>query len=285
LKIITYQDIGPFLERVQCTLETEEATNSLILGVSLQLKDIPNKYEGRPCLKTVQQGGILQLIAVMTPPFNLVIFSSTASPANAYEVLIRNLIAENWDVPGVIGLAPTASEFAQVWKKISKQEVSLHMRQGGYELRQVIPPQVTSGELRLAVEDDTETVVRWVHAFQHEIFGDDNWDVARRGAEVKIQAGDVYLWELDGRPVSIAAKTRPTKNGISIGLVYTPAEHRRHGYASACVATLSQLLLDQGYQFCALFTDLDNPTSNHIYQEIGYRHLYDYYEYRFRPAG
>ena len=60
-------------------------------------------------------------------------------------------------------------------------------------------------------------------------------------------------------------------NGIAIGGVYTPPESRGHGYASACVAALSQRQLDAGRAFCALYTDLANPTSNSIYQKIGYR--------------
>jgi predicted GNAT family acetyltransferase len=284
MKTTTYQDIDSFLERVQSTLEEDEATNSLMLGVALQLKDTPAKYESTPCLKTVEQAEKLLLIAVMTPPFNLLIFSPFTAPTEAYQVLIGELISEGWDVPGVTGPATTATEFAQNWGAITGQNISLHMSQGVYELRQVIPAEETVGEFRLAVEEDMEDVVKWVHGFQYEIFGEDDWQAARRGAEMKIKAGDVFLWDVGNQPVSIAAKTRPTKNGISIGLVYTPTEHRRHGYATACVACLSQLLLDQGYQFCALFTDLANPTSNQIYQQIGYRQLCDYYEYRFKSA-
>jgi hypothetical protein len=62
-------------------------------------------------------------------------------------------------------------------------------------------------------------------------------------------------------------------------MVYTPPELRRRGYASHCVAELSRALLAEGYDFCALFTDLANPTSNHIYQEIGYRPVCDYDSY------
>ena len=53
--------------------------------------------------------------------------------------------------------------------------------------------------------------------------------------------------------------------------MYTPPEYRRKGYASSCVAALSKTLLDKGYQYCFLFTDLANPTSNSIYQKIGYK--------------
>ncbi len=33
--------------------------------------------------------------------------------------------------------------------------------------------------------------------------------------------------------------------------------------------------------FCFLFTDLANPTSNHIYQTIGYEPVRDFEAYRF----
>ena len=75
--------------------------------------------------------------------------------------------------------------------------------------------------------------------------------------------------------MSLAVSKGPTPNGIRIGPVYTPPEQRGHGYASACTATLSQMMLDSGYRYCFLFTDLSNPTSNSIYQKIGYRPVID----------
>ena len=58
--------------------------------------------------------------------------------------------------------------------------------------------------------------------------------------------------------------------------VYTPQPLRRRGYASAVVAELSQRELDAGQSWCSLFTDADNPTSNHIYTEIGYEPRCDF---------
>ncbi|MFJ9500076.1 GNAT family N-acetyltransferase [Brevibacillus centrosporus] len=60
-----------------------------------------------------------------------------------------------------------------------------------------------------------------------------------------------------------------------------PLSRRKNGYASTCVAILSQQLLDAGYQFCSLYTDLANPTSNRIYQAIGYRPIQDSVVLRF----
>ncbi len=79
----------------------------------------------------------------------------------------------------------------------------------------------------------------------------------------------------------MAGKSRPTAHGISVGPVYTPPSLRGRGYATALVAELSQHLLDSGYQFTTLFTDLANPTSNSIYQKIGYQPVCDFTEYAF----
>jgi hypothetical protein len=79
--------------------------------------------------------------------------------------------------------------------------------------------------------------------------------------------------------------TPGSPRGMRVGSVFTPAEHRRKGYASALAAAVSQRILDSGCEFASLYTDLANPTSNHIYQEIGYRAVCDFDEYRFEAAG
>ena len=76
-------------------------------------------------------------------------------------------------------------------------------------------------------------------------------------------------------PTCFAGFGGRTPNGIRIGPVYTPPEQRRRGYGSALTAALTQQLLDGGRRFCFLFTDLANPTSNSIYQRIGYRPVTD----------
>ena len=79
----------------------------------------------------------------------------------------------------------------------------------------------------------------------------------------------------------MASSNRPTPNGIAVNLVYTPPEKRGRGYATACVAGVSQRQLDGGKTFCTLFTDLANPTSNAVYQRVGYQPLADFAEITF----
>jgi predicted GNAT family acetyltransferase len=49
-------------------------------------------------------------------------------------------------------------------------------------------------------------------------------------------------------------------------------------YAGSAVAAASRRALAQGAERCMLFTDLDNPTSNKIYAEVGYRRTDDWEE-------
>ena len=100
-------------------------------------------------------------------------------------------------------------------------------------------------------------------------------------AQAKINKGTLFIWEDEGVPVALTAATRPTLSGIAINSVYTPPEFRKKGYASNLVAHVSQLMLEKGYQYCTLFTDKANPTSNKIYQEIGYREVTEFREVIF----
>jgi predicted GNAT family acetyltransferase len=95
----------------------------------------------------------------------------------------------------------------------------------------------------------------------------------------RLRRGRLYVWDDDG-PRTMAAWAGKTPHGVRVNFVYTPPESRGQGYASACVAALSQRLLDEGNDFCCLYTDLSNPISNSIYQKIGYRPVSDSGFYR-----
>ncbi|MGP8065709.1 MAG: GNAT family N-acetyltransferase, partial [Acidimicrobiales bacterium] len=99
---------------------------------------------------------------------------------------------------------------------------------------------------------------------------------ARPFVRERVAAGLAWLWEdADGAPASLAARHQPAAGVSRIGPVYTPLEHRRFGYGAAATASCSQHALDTDSASTVLFSDLDNPTSNDIYQKIGYTPLED----------
>jgi predicted GNAT family acetyltransferase len=98
-----------------------------------------------------------------------------------------------------------------------------------------------------------------------------------------IASGRLFFWVDDGNARAMVATTRETRSGCAVNTVYTPPQFRRRGYATAAVATLSEMLLESGRRFCCLYTDLANPTSNSIYAKIGYRPIRDDAEIAFEP--
>jgi predicted GNAT family acetyltransferase len=282
--ITTYMQASDFLARTRAELERNEVLNGLPLGIALHVQKFPERSELPPYLATVEDEGKLILAAVMTPPFRLIVASNqTEAFGEAPSLLIHHLRDHGWPVPGVIGPTPLSDLFAQTWTSLTGEVSHLRTRERLFELRYVIAPRPGPGSLRLATPDDTALVVRWIKAFQEEALRTSLSDEeAASWAQTRIGTGEVYLWVLpDGSIVSLLATTRPLWRVISIAYVYTPPELRGHGYASRSVAALSQHLLDSGWERCSLYTDLSNPTSNTIYQQLGYRPVHDFNEYDF----
>ena len=100
----------------------------------------------------------------------------------------------------------------------------------------------------------------------------------------RITAGRVWFWEDEhGERVHLTGVNPPSYGVARVGPVYTPKAHRGRGYASAAVAGVSQAILDGGARAC-LFTDQANPTSNKIYEALGYRAVVDMANLRVVPA-
>jgi uncharacterized protein len=287
--LTTYQNAPEFVQRTRPTLEKNEVANSLILGITLGLANAPADRRSAFYLATVEdEEHTLLAAACMTPPYNIALYSNNSSgDEEAFALLAQNLQDNNWSVPGAIGTGQVIGNFAQIWSRRTGQRYKEGMRQRIFELSQVLPPRRVEGTLRVATESDLELISQWAVAFNQEALHKSDSPAVRQEAEHRVRKQMIYVWELpDGRIVTMAGKTRPISQVISIALVYTPPAYRGAGYASNCVAALSQHLLDEGWKTCSLVTDLANPTSNSIYQKIGYRPVCDLTEYVFaaRPA-
>lgn len=277
-----HPDAKAFLAAAGAMLYARETVNNLILGVSERLLNEPTAYQN-PFFATVSgDDGVVILATVMTPPHNLILAGEVQAEA-VFPILIDHLKTHPIQIPGVIAQDEMAERFTKVWTDLvgNPCEMSMHMRV--YELRQVRCSESPRGRFQKANPLDIPTIAKWIQAFEQEALGKSQ-GVDRAQAEKLVAAGKMFTWVADDTLVSVATKNRPIAHSITIGGVYTPPEHRRQGYAGALVANLSQYLLDEGYQFVNLFTDLSNPTSNKIYQEIGYHPVCDFLAYRFNKA-
>ena len=261
-------DAGVFLDRSQGFLMRDEAENVLMLGLA-------SRRPEDALLLTVERKRELVMAALQSGR-NLIV---SRGPASAVEVLVDHLTANGTSLPGVTGPVEDAGRFSDLWCARTGQGARLHMTTRVYQITEVVPPARPSGVFRQAAASDVSLLAKWNEAFNVETRLDDT----RPGKEVvkgPVGEGRMYVWE-DGVPVSTAGWAGLTPGGVRIGYVYTPPEYRGRGYASACVADLSQLLLDRGRRFCALFTDLANPVSNRIYARLGYKPVCDFAEYNF----
>ena len=165
------------------------------------------------------------------------------------------------------------------------------MGQGVFSLERVRPVPQASGRARPAERGDRALILEWLETFTAEALPEETFDreQTERGVSRRLEAGDgdagIWLWEDGGHAVALAAYGGPTPDGIRLGPVYTPAEHRRRGYATGLVAAVSSWLLEHGRRRCYLYTDLANPTSNGIYRRIGYEQVAESAEYGYEPAG
>lgn len=280
MQLMRYDSPDEFLAKAQPYLEQEEVVNGLLLGIALRLQAGENRTGERPYLTIVSDEEGIVGTAVMTPPRNLLLYSDREKVGTFVEAIAQNLLAEGWTLPGVLAPAAVSLAFAEAWQRETGRPYHAGMRERVYELRQVNQISWPSGSLQLAEETHIPLVTKWLTGFYKDVGLTHELTYPEERATELIGNKKLYFWQ-DNQPVSMAISSRPTTNGITVTLVYTPPEFRRSGYATACVAALSQLLLDEGYQYCTLFTDLANPTSNHIYQEIGYKPRADFDEYRF----
>jgi hypothetical protein len=275
----------PFLAAASTLLAEDEPRHNIVYGICSTLLDSPHAYSAFRGF-VVEAGGEVVAAAMMTPPFNVVVPRPRTTQALGF--LARELHRLGVVVPGVTGALPEADDFTAAWEQAAGIEHSTRMRLGIYQATAARVPDGVPGEMRFAGVEDRELCVDWWQAFEAESIPE---GAARTEAGANVDRrlssprSGIALWELDGA-VSAAGFGGPTPNGIRIGPVYTPPELRRRGYASALVARLTEHLLTGDARFCFLYTDLANPTSNRIYQDVGYEWVAESVDYAFdAPTG
>lgn len=282
LTVRRYRDVDAFREAVEPFLLADEAANGLPLGLFAGLE--VGEWRA-PYLALVARGDRIALVAMRTPPHALIL-CRPADPA-AFAPLIADLTDALGPerLPGVLGEAEAARAFAIAWSERRGVEARRGMAQRIYRCAHVEPPTGVEGELRTVTETDRPLIAQWLEGFHHETRVGEGL-AAEEAADrwVRSPVRTMWFWEARGTPVAMVGASGPTPRGIRISAVYTPPEHRRKGYASAAVAEATRRMLAEGREFCTLFTDLANPTSNKIYRQVGYRPVIDVASYAFGAA-
>jgi ribosomal protein S18 acetylase RimI-like enzyme len=205
-------------------------------------------------------GGEIGGVLLQTPP-HPVLFSEIppeAGPAAATALAGRPL-------PGVNLQAGAVDAFTSRWSR----PFTVHMRTRLYRLESLTPPPAPAGAARTATAADRDLLLRWTDGF-HEDIGERGQNIAGQVDDL-LEFGGVTLWESGGEPVSMAGRSRAAAGMARILNVYTPPDQRGHGFGGAATVAATRAALDEGVQEVVLFTDQANPTSNGLYQRLGFR--------------
>lgn len=227
--------------------------------------------------------------AFRTAPFGLSLGPMSAESAS---VLARKVATVDDVFPWILGPEEIVEAFLVAYRTEGTEGSGRVAKRTRRDLIYVIDklsmPRA-EGTARLATIEDFDLAFEWYVAFSTLMDGvaptpDEN---DRASLSATLRAGRLRFWCVDGTPVSMAGHAVPveTPRGVvvRVGPVFTPEESRRHGFGVAVTAALTANLLEQGFKVM-LYADADNPTSNSIYQTIGYQLLQEIARYELSPA-
>jgi GNAT superfamily N-acetyltransferase len=274
----TTRAVDEFLAEAGDFLRAEPARNTVILSVTenLRVRNVVGKTGDEPLLGWWRPGpagnpGAVGGAFLHTPGFPVFL---TSMPSEAVAGLAGELAASGRRIGGVNAEAQAAEAFAGAWRQRTGDAAHLHRLMRLYRLGTLVRPNPgPEGKPRVAGEQDRDLLIEWSGAFVREV-GDEEHDVAA-AVDERLGYGGLTVWEVAGAATSMAGITRIVRAVARVGPVYTPPELRGRGYAGGTTAAVSQAALDAGAAEVVLYTDLANPTSNALYERLGYRPVED----------
>ena len=262
------QTAGPveFLEATSALRAADPVRTNILGSIALSVID-GRAYEREFWFVAEDEDGEVVGAACWTLPHKLVL-----GPWASDVVRAIGAAAAATDVPVHGAIVPVRLADA-VAEGVGRRGVP-HMGERILALGDYVAPAPVPGLPRAVTLDDVDEVEKWITEFVTEagVLSVDNRAAARSSV------GRLWFWEVNGVPVSMAghASLVETPGAVvaRIGPVYTPPAYRGRRYGSAVTAAVVELLLPQ-VDAVMLFTDASNPTSNAIYERLGFRHVAD----------
>lgn len=275
VQIKVYDDPSNFYAEVISALNEERAMNNLLIGLGLQFAsgDSAGCHYQAAAFRNGHCVGVCMLSSPSSGVANLIVSAAAEDVVRSHgQRFIEAQSQGDLVFTGVVGEVETVGRYERFFSE-QGYRVTNEMGQGIYRCTSVaMPPHPERLIVRMATPSDRSQVSQWLAAFAHEAVpqdGEKDWDAI---VDAKIAAGRQWVLEDTDQQelVSMASTSRATTSTICIGAVFTPKAKRGKGYGSLVTGFVSQFHLAEGKDEVQLYTDLANPTSNKIYQNIGY---------------
>ncbi|MFD7456924.1 MULTISPECIES: GNAT family N-acetyltransferase [unclassified Streptomyces] len=275
------EDVDDFLARAGDFLRSRPVLHTMPLSVTEKLRTLGAAAYGTPgpVFGRLERAGEVGAVFYRFPSRGL---SVTALTPGQADTLAAHLVDLGYSLPFVSADHSTAAAFTEAWQRRTGATPTLRVRLHLYRLGTLTPPEpFPEGGGRLVGERDHEHLMRWCREFAADV-GEAVTIDAASWAGTRFAEKSYTFWETpDGTPVSMAGANPMVAGQVRVDPVYTPAHLRGRGYAGAVTVEVSRAALDAGAKEVVLFTNAANPTSNALYQRIGYRRVTDFAVYDF----
>ncbi|MBQ2835520.1 MAG: GNAT family N-acetyltransferase [Clostridia bacterium] len=269
MRFVRYEKVEEFMkENFELILE-KEWLNCLMVGNCLEAQKTGT--DGW-LLAKVTQNTKTELMMLYRKPWKLIMYSPTENLSEElYKFAAEEVYKRDNNLLGVNAETEIANKFAKYYCEVANKKYRLHTPMKILVLEKMLPMQkANEATFRQATEDDRKILTKYIKQFNEEALTQEMTDEeANKKCKAYLERG-YYVLEKDKKIVSQAVIGRELIKGKSVSGVYTPKEERGKGYAYNLVYTLSKKCLDEGAKYCVLYTDAENPISNHVYEKIGY---------------
>jgi len=256
-------------------------TCAFIQGLAYSLCNDPSQYKQEPLLAFLEENGKDKIAIFMTEPWPIVLYSEKNVSETEIEFICDFLIEKKLKIPAINAPITLSELFSEIWCKKNHCSKEKNIEMILYCLEEIKSIESTTGFLQIADSSMKNILIEWSEKFNQDLRLHMEKSYIEHHVDFVIKNKHAFVWIDNKVPVSMTFYERPFDQGVFIGYVYTPPQYRRKGYATNCVYQVSKNYLEKKYSFCSLFTDKKNPTTNDIYQRIGYQPITEYVNYNF----
>lgn len=274
MEFIKYDDIKKFADDNLELLLEKEWLNNLMVGNCLEGLEIGT--EGWTLAKVTNENRT-ELIMLHRRPWHLLLYSPTNNTTDElFEFTAKEYYKIDNNLNGVNAEKSLANKFIKYYTKLSNKEAKTNFDMRILLLENLAKPELIDDVIfRLANSEEKDTLLEFLRIFHIEALGEELEDEALKERLNNYFEKGYFLLERDGKIVSQAVIARDLIKGKTISEVFTPKEYRGKGYAYNLIYRISEKMLQEGAEYCVLYTDDKNPISNHVYEKVGFKKMVD----------
>jgi ribosomal protein S18 acetylase RimI-like enzyme len=280
LQFTAHSDAASFLAVADAFLRAAEVENSMIAVPAARMLAAPQSDDTGGYFATAADGDGVVAAAFHGSSGGVLV---TAGPDRAFAPIAADLAGRDRKPNSVVGPLAACEAFARAWRERTGQGRALRFHLRYFALTEIPSSPPAEGRMRVPCRDEYRLIADWQVAFIDEVGLPEDAALTRRKALQRLERGQVRVWA-HGGPTSFAGYGDGAVDTARIAPVYTPPARRGRDYASALVAGLSRELFARGKRAIFLTTDVANPTSNSIYEKIGYRPVADHFHFELVRA-